>query len=84
MVEEIFERQSETYSFIMDSEIVAINPVDGTLKSFQELSNRPRKDVLLKDASIPVGVFAFDLIYLDGQVFQAPFCLDSRRLILWA
>ncbi|KAK7053486.1 hypothetical protein VNI00_004112 [Paramarasmius palmivorus] len=81
MVEEIFERQSETYSFIMDSEIVAINPADGTLKSFQELSNRPRKDVLLKDVSIPVGVFAFDLIYLDGQILlEEPF--RTRRNLL--
>ncbi|KAI3618641.1 dna ligase [Moniliophthora roreri] len=68
LVEEIFQNHPETYSFILDSEIVAINPLDGSLKSFQELSNRPRKEVSLKDVLVPVGVFAFDLMYLDGQV----------------
>ena len=35
--------------FIMDAEIVAIDPVSDELKSFQELSNRARKDVNIKD-----------------------------------
>ena len=41
-------------SFIMDAEIVAIDPMSGELKSFQELSNHARKDTNIKD--IPVAV----------------------------
>jgi DNA ligase-1 len=52
----------------MDSEIVAIDSSDGSLKSFQELSNRARKDVQLQNVTVMVCVFAFDLMYLDGDV----------------
>lgn len=64
----IFERSPQTTSFILDSEIVAMDPVEGDIKSFQELSNRARKDVKLIDVKVAVGVFAFDLMYLDGEV----------------
>ena len=40
----------------------------GGLKSFQELSNRARKDVELHDVYVSVCVFAFDLMYLNGEV----------------
>jgi DNA ligase-1 len=64
----IFEDQPRLQSFIIDSEIVAIDPADGGLKSFQELSNRARKDVEMGDVKISVCVFAFDLMYLDNEV----------------
>ena len=68
MAEEIFARCNNLQSFILDSEIVAIDPADGSLKSFQELSNRARRDVNLADIKVPVCVFAFDLMYLNGEV----------------
>lgn len=55
-------------SFIIDSEICAIDPVTGALRSFQELSYRSRKDVELGEVKIRVGVFAFDLMFLNGVV----------------
>ncbi|TRM69448.1 ATP-dependent DNA ligase [Schizophyllum amplum] len=68
-------------SFIMDSEIVALDPSTGALKTFQELSNRARKDVQLGDVRVAVGVFAFDLMYLDGQeLIGLPF--RERRAML--
>lgn len=63
----MFARASDLHSFIIDSEIVAIDP-DGGLRSFQELSNRARKDVEIQNIKVPVCVFAFDLMYLDGEV----------------
>ena len=80
MVETVFNESPTLHSFIMDSEIVAIDPVSGTIKSFQELSGRARKDVNLKDVRIAVCIFAFDLMYLNGEVkFQAltPWCLST-------
>lgn len=55
-------------SFILDAEIVAWDEKSEATKSFQELSNRPRKDVKLHDVKIPVCLFVFDLMYLDGEV----------------
>lgn len=62
-------------SFILDAEICAIDPVTGQLKSFQSLANRSRKDVKIEDVDIQVGIFAFDLMYLNGQ----PLLSDSFR-----
>lgn len=60
--------RSESNSFVMDAEIVAINPNTFELLTFQELSNRPRKDVKLIDVKVAVCVYAFDLLYLNGKV----------------
>jgi DNA ligase 1 len=62
-------------SFIIDSEIVAVNPADESLRSFQELSSRARKDVMLHAVKIPVAVFVFDLMYLDGKVHSRSKCI---------
>lgn len=64
----IFAKASDLQSFIIDSEIVAIDPDSGALRSFQELSSRARKNVEIRDITVPVCVFAFDLMYLDGEV----------------
>lgn len=61
-------RGSNVVSFVIDSEIVAINPTNGNLKTFQDLSNRARKDVRLENVKISVCVFAFDLMFLNGVV----------------
>ena len=64
----LFESHGDLNSFIIDSEIVAIDSADGTLKTFQELSNRARKDVRIEDIKISVCVFAFDLMYYNETV----------------
>lgn len=56
-------------SFILDAEIVAIDPASGGVKTFQELSNRARKDVDIKDVKISVCVFAFDLMFFNEEVY---------------
>ena len=58
----------QTESFIIDAEVVAVDPATGALKTFQELSNRARKDVRLDEVKVSVCVFAFDIMFLDGQV----------------
>ncbi|GJE92226.1 ATP-dependent DNA ligase [Phanerochaete sordida] len=81
LAEDIFANSPETESFILDSEIVAIDPADGSLKSFQELSNRARRDVKLDDVKVSVCVFAFDLMYLNGEILlEQPF--RQRRTLL--
>ena len=38
------------------------------LLPFQELSRRKRKDVKAEDIKVNVCLFAFDLLFLDGEV----------------
>jgi len=81
LFEHILTNSPETSSFIIDAEIVAIDPINGGLKSFQELSNRARRDVKLNEVKISVCVFAFDIMYLDGKILlEKPF--RERRHLL--
>ena len=54
-------------SFILDCEIVATDS-KGVIQNFQTLTNRSRKNVKLSSITIPIRVFAFDLMYLNGKV----------------
>lgn len=68
-------------SFIMEGEIVAIDRDTGELKTFQTLANRARKDVIIGSVKIDVCLFAFDLMYLNGEeLLSRPF--RERRELL--
>lgn len=67
-------------SFIMDAEVVAMD-LEGRLLPFQTLANRSRKDVNLHDIKVKVGVFAFDLMYLDGESLLKSSFRTRRRLL---
>jgi ATP-dependent DNA ligase len=47
---------------------------------FQELSRRKRKDVKVEDIQVRVCLFAFDLLYLNGEV--SSMLHVTHRLIL--
>ncbi|KAI1385509.1 ATP-dependent DNA ligase [Hypoxylon trugodes] len=68
-------------SFIMEGEVVAVDHETGELKNFQTLTNRARKDVAIGSITIDVCLFAFDLMYLNGQpLLDRPF--RERRSLL--
>ncbi|KAL1622207.1 hypothetical protein SLS56_008879 [Neofusicoccum ribis] len=68
-------------SFILEGEVVAIDRDTGDLKPFQVLSNRARKDVVIQSVKIDVCLFAFDLMYLNGEeLLNRPF--RERRSLL--
>ncbi|GAA5861202.1 hypothetical protein JCM8547_008517 [Rhodosporidiobolus lusitaniae] len=68
-------------NFILDCEVVAIDPVSGAFKTFQELSYRSKKDVELGDIKVRVGVYAFDLMFLnDESLLSTPFRLRRSTL----
>ncbi|KAH7085517.1 hypothetical protein BKA63DRAFT_19373 [Paraphoma chrysanthemicola] len=68
-------------SFILEGEVVAIDRESGELKTFQTLANRARKDVLIGAVTIDVCLFAFDLMYLNGEeLLDRPF--RERRSLL--
>lgn len=55
-------------SFVLDSEAVAFDLETKKLLPFQDLSRRKRKDVKAEDITVRVHLFAFDLLYLNGEV----------------
>lgn len=65
-------RTGKITSFIMDAEVVAVDKDTGAYRTFQDLSNRAKKDVRVEDIKVVVGIFAFDLMLLNDQVRQLP------------
>lgn len=53
---------------ILDCEIVAFDVASEKILPFQILSTRKRKNVLVDDVQVKVVIYAFDLLYLNGQV----------------
>ncbi|KZV63805.1 ATP-dependent DNA ligase, partial [Peniophora sp. CONT] len=81
LFQHIIHQDEKLNSFIIDAEIVAIDPKDGSTRSFQDLSNRARKAVQLHEVQVFVAVYVFDLMYLNGEVLlQQPF--RQRRTAL--
>ncbi|CAK5264427.1 unnamed protein product [Mycena citricolor] len=73
--------KDSTESFVLDAEAVAFDRATGKLMPFQELSRRKRKDVKVEDIQIRVCLFAFDLLYLNGEpLIQKPLA-ERRRLL---
>ena len=68
--------KENTKSFVLDAEAVAIDRTTGRLMPFQELSKRKRKDVKVEDIQIRVCLFAFDLLYLNGEVSLSIVCFS--------
>lgn len=66
---------------MFDAEAVAIDKDSGKLMPFQELSRRKRKDVKVEDIQVRVCLFAFDLLYLNGEV-RLPCIAPYRTMIL--
>ncbi|KAJ5588833.1 hypothetical protein N7537_011511 [Penicillium hordei] len=68
-------------SFILEGEVVAVDRETGDLKPFQVLTNRAKKNVEIGDIKINVCLFAFDLMYLNGEpLLDRPF--RERRELL--
>lgn len=54
-----------TTSFIIDCEVVAYDREKGKILPFQDLSHRKRKGV--KEVSIQVCLYCFDVLYINGR-----------------
>ncbi|EJD55346.1 ATP-dependent DNA ligase [Auricularia subglabra TFB-10046 SS5] len=71
----------KTKSFVLDAEAVAVDRTTGKLLPFQELSKRKRKDVKIEDIQVRVCLFAFDLLFLNGEPLLHK-TLEERRELL--
>eukprot|EP00911_Craspedida_sp_UC1_P001901 UC1_evm1s1460 len=70
-------------SFVIDCEAVAYDVTEKKILPFQVLSTRKRKDAVADDIKVQVCLFAFDLIYLNGESYvRRPF--RERREALHA
>lgn len=69
-------------SAILEGEAIAYNPVTSEFLPFQETTKRRRKyNVAEKAKELPLVMFAFDILYLDGKdVTQKPY--SERRKLL--
>ncbi|KAF9454008.1 ATP-dependent DNA ligase [Macrolepiota fuliginosa MF-IS2] len=81
LVQTLLKKTPTVASFIMDAEIVAIDPRSGAIKTFQELSNRAKKDVQLKNIQVSVCLYGFDLMYLNGEVLLQKTFRERRSLL---
>ncbi|XP_074366656.1 DNA ligase 1 [Apium graveolens] len=60
-------KKSSVTSFVLDCELVAYDREKKKILPFQILSTRARKNVVISDIKVEVCIFAFDILYLNGQ-----------------
>lgn len=60
--------KKETKSFVLDCETVGWDMVEKKVLPFQQLMTRKRKDVKVEDVKVKVCVFAFDILFYNGEV----------------
>ncbi|RKF55649.1 DNA ligase 1 [Golovinomyces cichoracearum] len=73
--------KSETKSFVLDCESVAWDVVEKKVLPFQQLMTRKKKDVKVEDVKVKVCVFAFDLLYLNGEAVVHKSLRERRELL---
>ncbi|KAI2472077.1 ATP-dependent DNA ligase [Annulohypoxylon bovei var. microspora] len=70
-----------TKSFVLDCETVAWDVDEKKVLPFQQLMTRKKKDVKLEDVKVKVCVFAFDLLYLNGEPLVEKPMRERRELL---
>ncbi|PYI10175.1 DNA ligase I [Aspergillus sclerotiicarbonarius CBS 121057] len=68
-------------SFILEGEVVAVDQESGELQAFQILTNRAKKNVDIGAIKVSVCLFAFDLMYLNGQPLLDRSFRERRELL---
>jgi DNA ligase-1 len=67
---------------IVEGEVVAIDPRTGKLLPFQRLMRRKRKhDIARYESEIPVALFLFDLLLLNGRSLLAKPLIARKELL---
>ncbi|TFG25886.1 ATP-dependent DNA ligase, partial [Candidatus Thorarchaeota archaeon] len=67
---------------VLEGECVAIDPETGKMKPFQELMRRRRKtDIKSMQEEVPVALFVFDILYLNGEDVTSRPMLERRKLM---
>jgi DNA ligase-1 len=79
---ELVRKNVKTERAIIEGECVALEPDTGEFKPFQELMHRRRKHGVEEAlAKYPVGLYAFDALYVDGRDLTTAPYLDRRKTL---
>ncbi|OLN86520.1 DNA ligase 1 [Colletotrichum chlorophyti] len=73
--------KEDTTSFVLDCETVAWDVEEKKVLPFQQLMTRKKKDVKIEDVKVKVCVFAFDLLYLNGEAIVEKSLRERRELM---
>ncbi|WYZ40400.1 hypothetical protein EsH8_IV_000741 [Colletotrichum jinshuiense] len=73
--------KEDTKSFVLDCETVAWDVEEKKVLPFQQLMTRKKKDVKIEDVKVKVCVFAFDLLYLNGEAIVEKSLRERRELL---
>ncbi|KAM0472658.1 hypothetical protein ACHAPX_008619 [Trichoderma viride] len=76
--------KEDTKSFVLDCETVAWDVTEKKVLPFQQLMTRKRKDVKAEDIKVKVCIFAFDLLYLNGEAVVEKSLRERRELLTTA
>lgn len=68
-------------SAILDCEVVAYDQVNKRIEPFQILTTRARKDVNMDNIKVSVCLYAFDLLYLNGESFLKKTLRERRKAL---
>ncbi|KAJ5888660.1 DNA ligase 1 [Penicillium taxi] len=68
-------------SFVLDCETVAWDTVTKKVLPFQQLMTRKRKDVKAEDVKVKVCVYAFDLLFFNGEPCVKKSLRERRELL---
>lgn len=71
----------DTKSFVLDCESVAWDLEEKKVLPFQQLMTRKRKDVKAEDVKVKVCVFAFDLLFYNGEATVKKSLRERRELL---
>ncbi len=79
-VQEYARKYIKANEAIVEGEIVAVDPETGELRPFQELMRRKRKhDIHIAMKEVPVHVYLFDVLYVDGEDFTQKTLPERRK-----
>ncbi|RDW65255.1 DNA ligase-1 [Coleophoma crateriformis] len=73
--------KEDTKSFVLDCESVAWDVVEKKVLPFQQLMTRKKKDVKIEDVKVKVCVYAFDLLFLNGEAVVEKSLRERRELL---
>ncbi len=74
--------KEDTKSFVLDCESVAWDVVEKKVLPFQQLMTRKRRMSRPSEITVKVCVFAFDLLYLNGEAIVQKSLGSERRELL--
>ncbi|KAJ5752003.1 DNA ligase 1 [Penicillium odoratum] len=73
--------KDDVTSFVLDCETVAWDTLNKKVLPFQQLMTRKRKDVKAEDVKVKVCVFAFDLLFFNGEPCVKKSLRERRELM---